>query len=115
MLTKEKDLIGYYTLVSSKIEFPDVSFSCIEIAKLAVHVDYQGIGIGSYLLDQIAFIARQTNHRYITLDSLYSYYVWYKKRGFISLKEDEVIKGSNLVYMYRDLYDEDVAFHFFDE
>jgi len=115
MLTEGKNLIGYFTLVSSNIEFPNVSFSCLEVAKLAVDEDYQEIGIGSYLLDQISFIARQTNHRYITLDALNSQIEWYTKRGFISLKKDEVLKGSDLVYMYRDLYDEEIVSHFFDE
>ncbi|QSS99761.1 GNAT family N-acetyltransferase [Pontibacillus sp. ALD_SL1] len=115
LLSPKKDLIGYFTLVDSTIEFPDLVVPCIEVAKLAVQEDYQEQGIGTYLLEEIARVARQTNHRYLTLDALFLHYMWYQKRGFFCLDPDEVDNHSDLIYMCHDLYDEDVVSHFLEE
>ncbi|KGP74692.1 GNAT family N-acetyltransferase [Pontibacillus yanchengensis] len=115
LISSENDIIGYFTLVRSSMDFPNIKVPCLEVAKLAVHLDYQQNGYGSYMIDVIKKVARQTNHRYITLDSLYSQWCWYYKHGFMYIKQEEIENESGYVYMYCDLYDENISNDFLEE
>jgi predicted N-acetyltransferase YhbS len=114
VLNEENDLVGYFTLVQNNINFPSGPIPCLEVARLAVSHNHQKKGIGSYILKQIVQSGIQTNNRYITLDAISSEIDWYLKRNFIPFKSEEMM-SSLLVYMYCDLYDEDLVESFLDE
>ncbi|WP_171038145.1 GNAT family N-acetyltransferase [Aquibacillus sediminis] len=115
VLNKDNKVIAYFTLVQMEIRFPHSTFPCMEIARIATHSSNQRQGIGSYLISKIKKIAIQTNRRFLTLDAIKSRYEWYNKHNFLPIKEEEVYDTeTKMVYMYHDLYDEDIVETFLD-
>jgi predicted N-acetyltransferase YhbS len=114
VLDDNEEVVAYFTMVNNYIEFPSGPVPCLEIARLAVSANFQKRGIGTYIIRKISQIAIQTNYRYITLDVISSEIHWYQKRNFIPFKAEEVL-SSSLVYMYNDLYDEELVERFLEE
>ena len=67
----QSDLIGYFSLRKStlKVEIDDelINFPCLDIARIAVHKDFQGKGYGTYILHSIFKLADTVSERFITL------------------------------------------------
>lgn len=86
-------LVGYFTLQRHETrkfeELDQMSFLYIE--RIAVSKEYQRIGFGEYILNEILKIARMTNERLIFLDALIEKLKWYETRHFIKAIEEEAI------------------------
>ena len=102
---EEKNLIGYFSLCTSSIQFneyepeylekiPRYPISCIKIARLAVAKEYQGHKIGAYLLKEcfakILKISSTVGFYLIVVDAKESSYGFYEHYGFTKLKEDSL-------------------------
>ncbi|MFD0712303.1 GNAT family N-acetyltransferase [Paenibacillus sp. GCM10027626] len=112
----EDVLAGYFTIKHEETNYPpwlDGSSysSSLDIARLAVCSDFQNNRLGTYIIKYIINMAIQVNERFITLDSLYERWEWYKRFGFNYLFEEDVRKPSEIVTMILDLYDEDLVMH----
>ena len=116
------ELVAYFTLQRSQLEIQldgtvHQNSDALNLARLAVDNNFQGHGIGTYIIEHIKEIAYRVNERFIQTDAVHEKWEWYQARGFDYVAEDE-IKTSNtdgLVYMLMDLYDEDLIDKFFDE
>jgi GNAT superfamily N-acetyltransferase len=119
----EDTLVGYYTLTRNPLKDiqPDLvkeeHLYALELARLAVSKDFQGKGIGTYIMNHIIDIAYRVNDRFITTDALFERWEWYKSLGFDYLLEEEINPDtcSGLVYMLMDLYDPQILKDYFDE
>lgn len=118
----QNQIIGYYTLqhtpLSSLINDPDISKEqlVLDIARLAVHKNFQNKGIGIKIVNHILHMAIQLNERYIVLDALKEKWTWYQDHfKFESLFEVDFINGSSFVTMFMDLYDQDLIKQYYDE
>lgn len=105
-------LVGYFTLQRHKTrvfeEIDQSSFLYIE--RLAVSENYQGNGIGKYILNEILKIARMINERIVFLDALIEKVEWYENRHFIKAieEETEMSNKDGLVLMFADLLDREL-------
>jgi GNAT superfamily N-acetyltransferase len=117
-------LIAYYTLARTPLKIDikadlirNEHFYALDLARLAVSNEYQGKGVGTYLITHIIDIAYKINDRFITTDALYEKWEWYQKLGFDYLIENEVNPKTTdgLVYMLVDLYDSELYEDYFDE
>lgn len=117
----QSDLIGYFSLRKStlKVEIDDelINFPCLDIARIAVHKDFQGKGYGTYLLHSIFKLADTVSERFITLEALIERFEWYSCHGFNALIDEEAQKANpdGLVFMVADLLDQEVINQYFDE
>lgn len=103
------EIVGYFTLQrheTRRFEEIDQS-SFLYIERLAVRTDYQGNGIGEYVLNEILKIARMINERIVFLDALIEKVEWYEERHFLKAIEEEAEKSNKdgLVLMFADLLD----------
>ncbi|MGP4076859.1 GNAT family N-acetyltransferase [Halobacillus sp. K22] len=111
------ELVGYYTLTREKLNIEGLSEdevghnTTLEIARLAIAKDKQGLGIGSYIIKSIIDNAYAFNDRFITIESIYEYWEWYYRIGFDYLIEEEINESnpSTVVSMLLDLFDEEVV------
>lgn len=79
------------------------SYPSVKIGRFAVSVDFEGMGIGSYLIDFIKsyFLAdNKTGCRFITVDAYRKAIPFYQKNGFDYLQKDD---GSTTQLLYFDL------------
>jgi len=115
------ELIGFFSLRKStlqvELENECIDYPCLDIARIATAKGKQGLGYGSFLINQIIRIAHTVNERFITLEALIERYPWYKSRGFDALIEEEALNSNKdgLVFMMADLYDERLVDKFFEE
>lgn len=88
-------LLGYYTLLADAVVLDADehlegwayrSVPAVKIARLGVHCDLQGYGIGvqvfDYILGAVYGLAEQLGVRFITLDAVRAKIPWYENRGF---------------------------------
>lgn len=113
-------LVAYFTLHRSHINIEhnleNTTKDALALARLAVATEFQGLGIGTYIINKIKEIAYMINEKYIKTDAVFERWKWYSERGFISLIEDETDpeKTPGFVYMIVDLYDDKLVEEFCD-
>jgi GNAT superfamily N-acetyltransferase len=119
-----EELVAYYTLKRNKLKIDIESqaiqephYFALDLARLAVSKNYQGKGLGTYIINNIVTMAHRVNDRFITTDALYERWQWYKEFSFDYLKEEEINPKTmnGLVYMLMDLYDPKLLEDYFDE
>jgi len=95
---RQNNILGYLTLVTDTIEvklieiddgvfgYPYSRYPAIKIARLAVYEEFEGHGIGRFLLlwatGKVYQLSREVGCRYITLDSKREALGFYPKFGF---------------------------------
>ena len=100
-----KKAVGYITLVCGEIascpelgtsdtNFNYKHYPAVKIARLAVHKNLQGLGLGKQLTELGIGIARneissRVGCRFVTLDAKKGSVEFYKKHGFIFLESDD--------------------------
>ena len=116
----EERLIAYFTLHRMAIQFEEddeiKKTEALSLARLAVELNYQDQGVGSFIINKIKEIAYITNERFIQTDALFEKWEWYQRRGFNYAIEEEIdpSKNNECVYMIMDLYDESLLTEYFD-
>lgn len=116
-MCEDDEILAFATLQNDAVkirgmdEFPYQSFPAVKIGRLGVAQCYQRKGIGSFLIDMIArFMCHdnRTGCRYITLDAYNKEETlsFYRKNGFILLKEFPDMASRRTLPMYRDLMGE---------
>lgn len=115
----ESKVIAYFSLKRSKIRVDGIQddINALDLARLAVDENYQGIGVGTFILARIREIADMVNERYIQTDALWERWKWYENRGFNHIIDEEIDEKFHheLVYMIMDVYDEELIREYFDE
>jgi GNAT superfamily N-acetyltransferase len=106
-------LAGYFTLhrekLKSEIPFDDYTNDTLSLDRLAVSLEFQNKGLGTYLVNKIIEIAFMTNEMYIQAYAVFERWKWYYKLGFKYIFEDDIDENKNddgLVYMILELLDE---------
>nr|WP_319539386.1 GNAT family N-acetyltransferase [uncultured Methanospirillum sp.] len=100
---KTETLVGYFTLINDIIQGDGVelkdekpgfrydTYPAMKIARLATHRDWEGRGIGRYMLMlSISYAIRLNNVsacRFITLDAVNEKVSYYQRHGFVSVEE----------------------------
>lgn len=113
-------LAAYYTLHRSPINIEhgleNTTKDALALARLAVATEFQGLGLGTYIINKIKEIAYMTNEKYIKTDAVFERWKWYKERGFIPVIEDETDpeKTPGFVYMIIDLFDDKLVEEYCD-
>lgn len=108
----EDKLAGYFTLhrekLKSDIPFDDYTNDALSFDRLAVSLEFQNMGLGTYLVNKIKEIAYMTNEMYIQAYSVFERWKWYQEQGFKYIFEDDIDenKTDGLVYMILELLDE---------
>ena len=121
---EENKIIAYFTLSNDKISVSEFqsnsqfnkfrkhnfndrkrlrSYPSVKIGRLAVSLDYEGQGIGSFLLKFIKSYFLEDNKtgcRFITVDAYRKAIPFYEANGFEFLQKDE---GGETELMYYDL------------
>ncbi|MCE5287284.1 MAG: GNAT family N-acetyltransferase [Pelosinus sp.] len=118
----KEELVAYFTLQRAELKIQldenvQQSRDGLSLARLAVDENFQGHGIGTYIIERIKEIAYMVNERFIQTDAVYEKWEWYQARGFEYVIEDEInpTNTDGLVYMLMDLYNEALIDKFFDE
>lgn len=115
--------VAYYSLLADKIIFnPEEkavwnrlnrnipnskrrrTYPAVKIGRLAVNEDYSGLGIGTFVLDNIKYAfatLRRLGCRFITVDALKSAIVFYEKNGFRFFTDSD--KDDDTRLMFYDL------------
>ena len=113
-----QDIVAYVTLCCDNVMLtenekededidPETTFPvpAIKIARLAVHKDKEGRGIGTYLLEFAVGLATDVSEkigcRFVTVDALPNRVEWYEMRQF--RKNNHYYKRKNNVSMRLDL------------
>jgi len=110
-------IMGYLSLVTDTIEvkliekddgvdgYPYPRYPAIKIARLAVDKEFEGCGIGRFLLfwatGKVYQLSKEVGCRYITLDSKREALGFYEKFGFKVIKR---YAGRNFPPMYLNMY-----------
>ncbi|WP_411348517.1 GNAT family N-acetyltransferase [Paenibacillus sp. WLX2291] len=119
----DDQLIAYYTLTRNLFDGVIDNLAkqehlwALDLSRLAVVVDFQNKGVGSFIIKHIIDLAQRINDRFITTDALFEKWEWYHHFGFDYLVESDInpITTKGLVYMLLDLYDPNVLEDYFDE
>jgi len=81
------------------------TYPAVKVGRLAVAVEYQGMGLGRSIIDFLKgwfTIGNKTGCRFITVDSYSDSADFYERCGFIHLQEKD--QNSKTRLMYFDLY-----------
>lgn len=111
LVTYEDILVGYFTLHRHKMEnevlFDGDTNVILSLDRLAISSDFQGKGLGTYLVNKIKEIAYMTNEMYIQTFAIFDRWEWYQELGFRYIFEHELDpeKTDGLVYMILELLD----------
>lgn len=111
MVTYEDILVGYFTLHRHKMKneglFNGDTNVILSLDRLAISSDFQGKGLGTYLVNKIKEIAYMTNEMYIQTFAIFDRWEWYQELGFRYIFEHELDpeKTDGLVYMILELLD----------
>jgi predicted GNAT family N-acyltransferase len=111
---KKEVLVGFFSLVNDIIQGDQIkdgdtkpgyryeTYPAMKIARLATHKDWEGKGIGPFMLmSSIAFAIRQNQIsacRFITVDAINDRVSFYIKYGFVVI-EEEVGEKTTLMYL----------------
>lgn len=111
---KDSSLVGYFTLINDiivgeQIEQFDMkpgyryeSYPALKIARLATHKDWEGRGIGQFMLVQSVSFAIKVNSisacRFITVDAIHEKVGFYKKFGFVVIEESIGEKTTSMYF-----------------
>ena len=102
---ENENIAGYFTLATAQVVFEDIPYEyrdklpkypipSLRIARLAVSKDFQGKGIGKWLLKQalikIIQVAEITGLYFIIVDAKESSKSFYEHYGFIKFKDKEL-------------------------
>ena len=112
--------VAYYSLLADKIIFnPEDktvwnklnrnipnnkrrrSYPAVKIGRLAVNEEFEGEGIGTFILDSIkyAFVnVKRLGCRFITVDALNNAVDFYKKNGFLFFTEQDEDEETRLMF-----------------
>ena len=112
--------VAYYSLLADKIIFnPEDktvwnklnrnipnnkrrrSYPAVKIGRLAVNEEFEGEGIGTFILDSIkyAFVnVKRLGCRFITVDALNNAVDFYKKNGFLFFTEQDKDEETRLMF-----------------
>ena len=112
--------VAYYSLLADKIIFnPEDktvwnklnrnipnnkrrrSYPAVKIGRLAVNEEFEGKGIGTFILDSIkyAFVnVKRLGCRFITVDALNNAVDFYKKNGFLFFTEQDKDEETRLMF-----------------
>lgn len=112
--------VAYYSLLADKIIFnPEDktvwnklnrnipnnkrrrSYPAVKIGRLAVNEEFEGEGIGTFILDSIkyAFVnVRRLGCRFITVDALNNAIDFYRKNGFLFFTEQDKDEETRLMF-----------------
>ena len=112
--------VAYYSLLADKIIFnPEDktvwnklnrnipnnkrrrSYPAVKIGRLAVNDEFEGEGIGTFILDSIkyAFVnVKRLGCRFITVDALNNAVNFYKKNGFLFFTEQDKDEETRLMF-----------------
>ena len=112
--------VAYYSLLADKIIFnPEDktvwnklnrnipnnkrrrSYPAVKIGRLAVNEEFEGEGIGTFILDSIkyAFVnVKRLGCRFITVDALNKAVNFYKKNGFLFFTEQDKDEETRLMF-----------------
>lgn len=69
-----KNIIGYILLTKAKIKGDNQEYTCLSLAPLAVHPNYQLMGIGSHLILEAHKIARELGYTSVVVLGHKDYY-----------------------------------------
>ncbi|GGI43123.1 hypothetical protein GCM10008018_00480 [Paenibacillus marchantiophytorum] len=121
----DDELCGFFTLQRLPLSFDtttvvglhDQHKYSLDIARLGVASAFQKFGIGTFVINYVIDLAQKTNERFVTTDSVFEKWEWYRDRGFNYLIESETKHDTTkgLVSMLLELYDEKFVSEFFDE
>lgn len=117
---KENITVAYFSLLADKITFnPDEkgawnrinrgipnpkrrkSYPAIKIGRLAVHTDYSGKGVGTFLLDSIKYAfttVKRLGCRFLTVDALNTAAPFYERNGFRFFTEQDRDDATRLMF-----------------
>lgn len=120
---KDNVTVAYFSLLADKISFNPTektvwnrlnrnipnpkrrkSYPALKIGRLAVHQDFEGMGIGTFVLDNIKYAftsVKRLGCRFITVDALTSAVPFYEKNGFRFFTEAD--EGDDTRLMFFDL------------
>lgn len=69
-----KNLVGYILLTKAKIKGENQEYTCLSLAPLAVHPDFQSMGIGSHLILEAHKVARNLGYTSVVVLGHENYY-----------------------------------------
>lgn len=112
--------VAYYSLLADKITFkPDEkgvwnklnrnipnskrrsSYPAVKIGRLAVNQEFEGFGVGTFILDSIKFAFRNIKRlgcRFVTVDALQSAVSFYEHNGFQFITEQDHDDSTRLMF-----------------
>lgn len=121
-IMKDDIILGYYQILFREIEltdFPediseyedgikDGKISALHIRFIAIEKSYQGHKIGTATLKTIIKNVRELADywpvRVITIDATLDHYEWYKRMGFLDMKENSPGQDGVTIAMYLDCH-----------
>jgi len=115
----ENKLIAYFTLHRLPIEFEEAgtaSRDALDLARLAVAKEFQQMGIGTFIISHLRYLAYSINERYLTTEALYERWKWYARRGFRYIFDSDIDPNSTegFVSMVMDLFDGELLEDYFE-